>query len=181
MDNNLAETIERLEAQLPRWEKGLFAAYGAALTMLANSIIRAFETSYLTAAFFQSLKNVEPAAFTENSPPILLTDPVALNIQRALFAPYWLLLGYILLLGILIAAGWLGLHSTWRRVSLPKRLDLIFGFLLAGWIVLLSIGAQDPFSMGGGYNILVVAYLLFLGLGYWQLRRKRNKAEEVFP
>ncbi|MEP0806916.1 MAG: hypothetical protein HRF47_15660 [Chloroflexota bacterium] len=181
MDIHLAEKIERLEAQLPRWEKWLYACFGAAVTMLGNSIARAFERSYLTAAFFKSLKHIEPAAFTENAPTILLTDPVSLNIQRALFAPYWLILSYFLLSAILIPAIWLAFHALWRQVPLAKRGDLIFGYFLAGWLTLLSLGVQDPFNADSGYNVLVISYLLALGLGYWWLRRKKDKAEEVFP
>lgn len=182
MDNNLVERIESLEAQLPRWEKGMFAALGAAVTMFASSIARAFERSYLAGAYFKVLQNVEPAAFTENSPPIMITsDPVALNIQRALFSPYWEVLGYFLLFVILIPAAWLFFLPEWRQVQLAKRMELIFGYLLAGWLVLLSIGILNPFDVGNGYNILVAVYILSMGVGYWRLRRKRNKAEEVFP
>jgi len=181
MDGNLAEKIEKLEAQLPLWEKGLFAAYGAAITMLANSIARGFEKSYLTSAFFKSLENIDPAAFTENAPPIMLTDPVALNLQRALFVPYWQVLGFFLLIVILIPGAWLVFHPTWRQASLAKRQGLIFGYLLADWIVLLSLGAQEPGNVGDGYNVFVLAYLLALVLGYGWLRRKKDKAEEVFP
>ncbi|GAB4454769.1 MAG: hypothetical protein Kow0070_01800 [Anaerolineales bacterium] len=181
MDSNLAEKIERFEAQLPRWEKWLYVCFGAAVTMLGNSIARAFERSYLSDAFFQSLKNVNPAAFTENARSITLTDPISLAIQHALFVPYWQILSYFLLSVILIPVVWLAFHALWRQVPLAKRGDLIFGYLLAGWVTLLSLGVQDPLDMIAGYNTLVVVYLLALGFGYWWLRRKKDKAEEVFP
>jgi hypothetical protein len=178
MDSDLAEKIEKLEARFPRWEKGLFAAYGAALTMLASSAIRGIETSYLGEALFNSLENID-SSFTENG-LIVFTDPVILNLQRAIFIPYWQILGYLLLIVILVPAAWLAFHSTWRQVSLIKRQSLIFGYLLAGWIVLLSISVQDP-AGSGGYNGFLLAYLLAMALGYGWLRRKKNKAEEVFP
>jgi len=178
MDSDLAEKIE---AQLLHWEKGRFAAYGAALTLLASSIARAFEKSYLQVAFFKSLENVDTAAFTDNGHPIMLTEPVVLNLQGALFVPYWQVLGYLLLIVILAPAAWLAFHSTWRRIPLTKRQNLIFGYLLAGWVVLLSLGVQNLDTVSDGYNVLVVGYLLFLGLGYAWLRRKKNEAEEVFP
>jgi uncharacterized membrane protein len=40
---------------------------------------------------------------------------------------------------------------------------------------------QDPLNVGGGYSVLVIVYLLALGLGYWWLRQKKDKADEVFP
>jgi hypothetical protein len=176
--SDLTEKIEKLEARLLYWEKGLFAAYGAALTMLASSAIRGIETSYLEDAFFKSLENID-SSFTENGITVF-TDPVVLNLQRALFIPYWEILGYLLLIVILVPAAWLAFHSTWRQVSLTKRQSLIFGYLLAGWIVLLSISVQG--SVGGyDYGGFLLAYLLAMALGYGWLRRKKNKAEEVFP
>jgi len=51
MDSDLAQKIEKLEAQFLYWEKGVFAACGAALTMLGGSAVGGFEKSYLDAAF----------------------------------------------------------------------------------------------------------------------------------
>lgn len=182
MDSNLAEKIERLEAQLPRWEKGLYAAYGASVTMLINSIFRGFERSHLAHAFFESLKNVEPAAFTENgTSPVRLTDPVTMGIQNALFIPYWHILAYFLLAVMVMAAAWLAFHPAWRQTPPNMRLNLIFGYMLAGWIVLLSLGLLAMTEAGNGYNLLVVVWLLALSLTYRQFRRKKDKAEEVFP
>ncbi|GAB4448448.1 MAG: hypothetical protein OHK0041_08920 [Anaerolineales bacterium] len=181
MDSNLAEKIERLEAQLPRWEKWLYACFGAAVTMLGNSIARAFERSYLTDAFFRSLKNVNPAAFTENAPSITLTDPISLAIQQALFVPYWHILAYFLLVVMVMAAAWLAFHPAWRQAQPHMRLNLMFGYMLAGWIALLSLGFLETTKAGNGYNLLVVVWLLALSLAYWQFRRKKDKAEEVFP
>jgi LPXTG-motif cell wall-anchored protein len=178
MESKLAEKIERLEAQLPRWEKWLYACWGAAISMLANSICRAFESSYLAAAFFQIIENVEP----ESSFTIFLTDPVARNVQEALFVPYWDILGFLLFIVILIPGMVLIVHPIWRKVSLFKRFNLIFGYLLADWLVLVSLGILNSSTAGGdGFNIFVIGFLLALGLGYWWLRRKKDKAEEVFP
>ena len=182
MESKLAEKIERLEAQLPRWEKWLFAAYGAAITMLANSICRVFESSYLFDAFFRSLHKVDfksPAFPGGGTPTIFppITDLVALNIQKALFAPYWHILGYILLLLIFVPGALLAVQPVWRKVSLHKRFNLIFGYIFSDWLILLSLGILDP----SNYIALAVISAPALGLGYWWLRRKKDKAEEVFP
>nr|BAL53454.1 hypothetical protein HGMM_F07B11C09 [uncultured Chloroflexota bacterium]BAL55895.1 hypothetical protein HGMM_F32G01C05 [uncultured Chloroflexota bacterium] len=92
-----------------------------------------------------------------------------------------MLLWLVVELAALLPAAILGLHPRWRRVALARRLDLIGGFLLVGWINLLAFGATDPLNTVSGYNILVVLYLLLLGGGYWFLRRKRDRAEEIFP
>jgi hypothetical protein len=96
-------------------------------------------------------------------------------------SPARLLLWLSIQLAIFACAAVLAFFSPWRKVSLSKRMDLIFGFLLAGWINLLALGAQDPLNIPGEYNVLLVIYLLALGIGYWGFRHKKDKAEEVFP
>lgn len=168
MDNKLAEKIERLEAQLPRWEKWLYACFGVAFTMLIHAFIKAHENQLATEAFFM----LEKEAGSD------LTFPSQLWLSFSSWRPLlWLFVQF----ATLVPAAILAFHSAWRKVTLNKRLDLIFGFLLAGWVTLLSLGAQDPLNAPNGYNTLVVVYLLALGLGYWWLRRKKERAEEVFP
>lgn len=186
MATDLMDKIERLEKQLPHWEKGLFAAYGAAITMLGNCICRVFESSYLSAAYFDSLQKIEPAEFQNPIPgyaPLFptITDPVVLKIQDALFAPYWDILGYLLLIVILIPGILLTVHPAWRQVPLTKRSHLIFGYFLAAWIVVLSLSMLVVWGPDYGLNLLVVGSALALGLGYWWMRRKKDMAEEVFP
>jgi hypothetical protein len=75
----------------------------------------------------------------------------------------------------------LSVHSEWRKVSINKRLNLIFGFFLTSWVVFLSLGAQDLNNVADGYNVLLVGSAIAIGVGYWRLRRKQAGAEEVFP
>lgn len=168
MESNLAEKIERLEAQLPRWEKWLYACFGVAITMFIHAFIKAYENQLATDAFFALQKEAGRD----------LSFPSQLWLSFSSWRPLlWLFIQF----AILVPAAILAFHSTWRKIPLKKRLDLIFGYLLAGWIVLLSLGAQDPLNVGDAYNFFVLGYILAIGLGYWWLRRKKDKAEEVFP
>jgi len=81
-----------------------------------------------------------------------------------------------LLPGILLA-----LLPAWRKVPLSKRIKLIFGYFLAAWVVLLSIGVQEPNNVTNGYNFLLIASAIAIGVGYWWLRRKQKEPEEGFP
>ena len=175
MDNKLAEKIEQLEAQLPRWEKWLYACFSAAIVMLAHAFIKASENFMLTDFLFSIEKEVVVPANVPNNYVYVQ------NAYNFLLPPerYWLWL--IVELVAFVPAVILSFHPLWRKVALTKRIDLIFGYLLAGWVTLLSLGAQDPLNVGNGYNVLVIFYLLALGLGYWWLRRKKDRAEEVFP
>ena len=172
MDSNLAEKIERLEAQLPRWEKWLLICYGVAFTFLLTSIIRGVERVYLVKAFFSAVP-AEGGSF--------FNDPIAMNIQMALFAPWWILTFWIILWAMLFPGVLLSIHSTWRKVPLAKRFNLIFGYFISAWFVFLSIGAENPNGAPDGYSILLIGSAIAIGTGYWQLRRKKDKAEEVFP
>lgn len=103
------------------------------------------------------------------------------EISTGLISPARILFWLFLELITLTPAAILSFHSTWRKVRLAKRHDLIFGYLLAGWVILLALGAQDPVNVSNGYTVLVIIFLPAIGLGYWWLRRKKDKAEEVFP
>lgn len=180
METDFAEEVDRLEARLPVWEKWLYACGGAAFVMLANAVIRTLERSLLTAAFFASLENAAPSAFLENG-TILLTDPVSLNIQEALFLSYWHSLTYVLLAVVFISGLYLALHPVWRKVQHSKRFSLILGYFLASWLLLASAGLLDAVNVSDGYNIFLVSYLLGIGAAYLWLRRKKHQPEEVFP
>jgi len=187
MENKLAEKIERLEAQLPRWEKWLYAYYGVAFTMLVHAFIKADENQMLVDAllFIEKKAGITPSLLTPTFftplPPDLI--PYYSNISYAMISNGRIALWFVVQFFILACAAILAFHPAWRKIALAKRLDLIFGYLLAGWITLLSLGAQDPHNVDDGYGntVVVVVYLLALGLGYWWLRRKKDKAEEVFP
>ena len=74
-----------------------------------------------------------------------------------------------------------GVSPALQQGGEAQRLNVIFGYLLAGWITLLSLGAQFPNDNSIGYYAFVVAFLLAIGWGYWRSRRKRERAEEIFP
>jgi len=172
MENKLAEKIERLEAQLPRWEKWLLICYGVAFTFLITTIIRGVERVYLWKAFFSTLP-AEGDSF--------INDPIAMDIQMALFAPWWILAFWAILLAMLFPGVLLSIHFAWRKVSLAKRFNLIFGYFISAWVVFLSIGAENPNNTPDGYILLLVGSAIAIGTGYWWLRRKKDSAEEVFP
>ncbi len=168
MENKAYPTIEQIEQKLLGWEKWLYAFFGVAIIMLVHAFIKAYENQLATGAFFA----LEKEAGSD------LSFPSQLYVSFSSWRPLlWLTIEIV----TLVPAAILAFHSTWRKVPLIKRLDLIFGFLLAGWVTLLSLGAQDPLNVGNGYNVLVIGYILAIGLGYWWLRRKKDRAEEVFP
>ncbi len=177
MENKLAEKIERLEAQLPRWEKWLYACYGASFTLLAHAFIKYYENTILSEALFFI---EEKAGLVWSSESLPMFDQYTYDLSLVYISPgrlvFWLVIQIVTLAGAAILA----FHPTWRKTTLSKRLGLIFGYLLAGWITLLSLGAHDPLNADGGYTALVIIYLIALGLGYWWLRRKKEKAEEIF-
>ena len=180
MESNLAEKIERLEAQLPRWEKWLYACYGAAFIMLAHAFVKAFENTALTEALFF----IEEKAGVAHSQNYYSPSPYSQyysDVYASMISTGRIALWLIVQLLPLAFAAILAFHPTWRKVALHTRVDLIFGYLLAGWINLLALGAQDPLNIPGEYNVLLVIYLLALGIGYWWQGRKKDKAEEVFP
>lgn len=173
MSNKSPLSIEQLEARLPRWEKWLYLTLGAALIMLIHGLIKYYENTLLAGLLF---------SLEDQGVDLWQFMPQYSNQLGIIFVSPWrLLLWLILELAALLPAAILGLHSRWRRVALARRLDLIGGFLLVGWINLLALGATDPLNVGDGYNVLVLLYLLLLGGGYWFLRRKRDRAEEIFP
>lgn len=170
--------MEQLEQKLLNREKWLYACFAAAFLLLAHAIVKAYENSVLTSALFF----IEAKAGVFNWPMNAqeLNDYYS-QLSIVYVSPARLFIWMAVEVFALGSAAVLAFHSVFRKIALDKRLDLIFGYLLAGWAALLSLGAQDPLNMTGGYNVLVVVYLLALGLGYWWLRRKRERAEEVFP
>lgn len=177
MESNLAEKLEALEAQLPRWEKWLYVCYGASTTMFINALARAAERSYLQDAFDFTAQKLEQ---TGTSNPFI-SDPVFNDISHALSAPWWLLACYGLLLAMLIPGAFLALHSPWRKVPIHKRSKLIYGFFISAWLVLLSMGAADPYNVFYDYNYMIIGSAIVIATSYWWLRRKKDRAEEVFP
>ena len=181
MENKLAEKLERFEAQLPRWEKWLYACYSAAFILLAHGFVKAYENQTLINALsiVETKAGITRPSFFTPTPEFYYFS----YINDAMISNWRIALWFVVQFFILACAAILVFHPAWRKIALAKRLDLIFGYLLAGWITLLSLGAQDPHNVDDGYGntVVVVVYLLALGLGYWWLRRKKDKAEEVFP
>lgn len=174
MKNKTEPTIDQLESKLSMWEKWLYAGFGAAFIMLLHSFVKAYENKWLTSAFFY----IEEHGGGTNLPGY---NEYLANIYYGMHSSQRGGLGLAVVILFILLAGILAFHKKWRKVQLSKRLDLIFGFLLAGWVTLLSIGVQNSFEVEGIYIVIVLIYLLGLGLGYWWLRRKNDKAEEVFP
>jgi hypothetical protein len=174
MESKTNLTMERLEQKLLGWEKMLYASFSAAIIMLAQAFVKAYENQLFVNVFFSMEKDFDLSSLS-------IFNQYNAEIFRGLISPWRTWLWLLLEFAILAPAALLAFHPTWRKIALSKRLDLVFGYLLAGWIALLSLGAQDPLNASDGYNVFVIVYLLALGLSYWQLRRKKDKAEEVFP
>lgn len=179
----LIQKIEALEKQLPRWEKWLFVCYGAAFTMFINAMVRLVERSYLKQAFVFTAEELNQMGISVPvyTIPAPMIPSIFDAISKSLSAPWWTLVCCIILLTTLFPGVLLSVHSEWRKVSINKRLNLIFGFFLASWIVFLSAGAQDPTNAVGSYNFLLIGSAIAIVTGYWWLRRKRATPEEVFP
>jgi hypothetical protein len=174
MNSTLESGIEKLEHQFIHWEKGLYACYGIAFTMLAHAIVKARENTVLTDMLFsmeRQTRTTLPMVSSQNNADIFYI--MGASWRSAL----WMVVG----LAILILAVTLAFHPTWRKFPLAKRLNLIFGYLLAAWVVLFSVGAQYPDDFSNGMKFLAIGSLLALGLAYWWFRRNKDRAEEVFP
>jgi hypothetical protein len=174
MKNKTEPTIDQLESKLSGWEKWLYAGFGAAFIMLLHSFVKAYENTKLVSAFFYIEKQVRTPSWPGYNEYLG-------NIFFGMHSPLRDEFGVAVVIMFIAVAAILAFSKKWRKIQLSKRLDLIFGFLLAGWIVLLSLGVQNSFSVEGGYNVILIIYILSLGSGYWWLRRKNDKAEEVFP
>lgn len=174
MKNKSLLSIEELESRLPGWEKWLFLTLGATVILLIQGFIKHYENKLLTDLMF-SLMNEQSMDVGQ------FVLSYGYRWSFIYLSPWRLLLWLFVEMAALVPAAILGLHPLWRRMTLTRRLDLISGFLLVGWLNLLALGATDPLNMPGGYNALVILYLLLLGGGYWFLRRKRERAEEIFP
>lgn len=174
MESKLDSAMEQNEQRLLYWEKWLYAAYAASFISLIQALLKAYENQLLVNVFFSIEEDFgvnHLSVFQQYSPELF----------RGLISPGRLLVWLLLEIAILAPAAILAFHPKWRTIAISKRLDLIFGYLLAGWVAILSLGAQDPLNASDGYNVFVIVLLLALGLGYWLLRRKKDKAEEVFP
>jgi hypothetical protein len=176
MNHESITEIESLENQLPRWEKWLYLCYGASFTMFVNAIVRSFERSYLNRVFVVSAEELKLMGGSISVP-----DSVVQHVAASLNAPWWSLVCGGILMAMLFPGVVLSLHSGWRKVSIHKRLNLMLGFFISAWIMLLSLGVQDPHNVADGYNFLLLGSAIAIGVGFWRLRRKQTKAEVIFP
>lgn len=180
MESKNVPTMEQIEQRLLGWEKWLYAYYSAALVMLAQAFIKANENMSLTDALFFVEEKAGIASSQHWHIPLPHRE-YYFNISDARMSEGRIALWLIIQILPFVCAAILAFHPTWRKSALPKRLDLIFGYLLAAWVTMLTLGAQEPLSASDGYNIFIIVYLLAIVFGYWWLRRKKDKAEEVFP
>lgn len=178
MESKNVPTMEQIEQRLLVWQKWLYAYYSAALVMLAQAFIKNYENTILTGALFFIEGKAGVTNLPSNSP---MLDQYFYDLGLVYISPARFALWLFIQLAIFACAAILVFFPPWRKVNLSKRMDLIFGFLLAAWINLLALGAQDPLNTPSEYNALAVIYLLALGIGYWGFRHKKDKAEEVFP
>lgn len=174
MDSAFESKVELLERQLIHWEKGLYICYGTAVTMLAHAVIKAHENMVLTdILLFMERKS-------RMTTPLVSSQYNA-DVLYVMGSSWRSILWLVVELTILILATTLAFHPIWRKFPIAKRFDLIFGYFLAAWVALLSLGVQNPLDFEYGFDILAIGSLLFLGLAYWWFRRKRDRAEEIFP
>ncbi len=159
------------EVQLMKWKKGLYASYGAALTLLIHAVIKAIENTKLEDFLFY----IEEVT---NTP---LYSHYYADIGFISHSGWRFLLWFFIETSTIGAAAILAFHPAQRHIASIKRLNIIFGYLLAGWITYLSIGAQSPNDVSIGYYASVIAFLIAIGWGYWRMRRKKERAEEIFP
>jgi len=178
MQSKNTPTMDQLEQKLLGWEKWLFASFSVALIMLIHAFIKDHENIMLTNALFFMEDKADLVRSAANAD---LLSQYYSDLAVAYLSPARLLMWLFIQVAIFACAVILAFLPPWRKVNFSKRLDLVFGFLLAGWVNLLALGAQDPLNIPGEYNVLLVIYLLALGIGYWGFRRKKDKAEEVFP
>lgn len=166
-----------IEQKLAKWEKGLYACYGAAISLLFSAIIKAVENTKLAGMLF----SIEEKAGAANLP---IFAEYYTEIGFIMISPWRLLLWAVLEIACLGMAVILIAHPAWRKAPSSKWTNLIFGYFFAGWVTLLALGAQDPINVAEvspAYNILVVGYLAAIGAGYWLTHRKKDRAEEIFP
>lgn len=70
----------------------------------------------------------------------------------------------------------------WKSIPLSLRTNTIFGYFLAGWITLLSLGFITETAPATDYYILLVGSAILIALGYiWTQKKTSIPREEIFP
>lgn len=169
MNTNILDSIESLEKHLLRWEKWWFVCAGATLTLLAEAFLRGMERRYIVEAFL--FLNPHGGAL----------DQPSLSLQAALEPAWRWLLWFVVEIAALFPGIAMAVHSTWRKIPLQKRLNLMFGYFLCAWLTLLALLVQDPDNVSGFFYLLLIVTAPLLTLTYSWLRYKERKAETLFP
>lgn len=77
---------------------------------------------------------------------------------------------------------YLFLTKRWRAVPLANRLNTIFGFFIASWINLLSLGLITIETAPGEFNFLIVGMAILIVIAYiWAIKRTSTPRDEMFP
>jgi asparagine N-glycosylation enzyme membrane subunit Stt3 len=69
--------------------------------------------------------------------------------------------------------------KRWKALPLTReRINTIFGYLVASWLLLLIPGilGADPL-----YFIFVIGYLIFLVVLYFRIQKRPSDSDEMFP
>jgi hypothetical protein len=72
--------------------------------------------------------------------------------------------------------------SRWKSLPLASRINTIFGFFLASWLTLLSLGLMMETAPATDYYFLLVASAISIALGYiLALKRTSVPRDGIFP
>ena len=70
----------------------------------------------------------------------------------------------------------------WRVIPLAGRINTIFGYFVASWLTLFSLGLITETQPVTEYYLLLVGSALLIATGYsWALRRTSAPRDEMFP
>jgi magnesium-transporting ATPase (P-type) len=105
--------------------------------------------------------------------------------RPAMYFPGWYAVWFVLLLATFTPAVILLAGSEWRKLPFAERLNTIFGYLAATWIVLVAFGLKSnnagAISWPTWWSFLSGIGIV-MGIVYWFLRRRYlNSPEAIFP
>lgn len=74
------------------------------------------------------------------------------------------------------------LGRRWKVLPLAHRLNTIFGYFIASWLSLLSLGFITADNAPSELNFLIVGSALLIVFGYiWALKKMSHPRDEMFP
>lgn len=74
------------------------------------------------------------------------------------------------------------LGRRWKLIPLSNRLNTIFGYFIASWLALLSLGFIMETAPATDYYLLLVGSATLVALGYiFALKRTSIPKDEIFP